>query len=217
MDTLRNLLKPLIQELPEFFNSDLGVLILAAGIVVIVLIIAAMVLKMVRGGGGSKKNVPAQREQSQELDMNACPMPSKSPPAERLLVQGVPVRLRLVVLAPAGSESDIDLTKVGRLLEDAVAGLGKQYVHDRPTVRIWPVQVSHKGFAPTFFRKSGLPAAKGDLSRWVLLAGRCVLGKKSFLLGLGLWADKPCPLGHLTTDADRWPEVCRFRGRVAEE
>jgi hypothetical protein len=98
-----------------------------------------------------------------------------------------------------------------------VPGLGKQYVHDRPAVKIWPVQVSHKGFAPTFFRKSGMSAAKGDLSRWVLLAGRCALGKKSFLLGLGLWADKPCPVGHLTTEADRWPEICRFRGGAAEE
>jgi hypothetical protein len=214
MDTVRNLLKPLIQLFPdsmqELMNSTIGVIALLLVILAVVAIVGAVILKVLKGALAGK-NVPAQREKSQELDLDECPTPAKVPPDERLVVQGVPVRLRLVVVAPAGSESDLDLSKIGSLLDRAVPGLSKQYLHDRPTVKTWPMQVSHKGFAPTFFRKTGMSETKGQVSRWVLLAGRCVVGKKSFLLGLGLWADKPCTVGQLSVDADRWADICRLR------
>ncbi len=222
MDTVRNLLKPLIQMFPdsaqEFLNTDVGTIVLLLAIVVVVALVGAVALSVLKGILGGTKRKPASKPKA-ELDLSAHSRPAAPTPApaQRIFVSGEPVRLRMVVLAPAGSESDLDPTQVAKLLDKAVPGLSKQYAHDQPSVKTLPAQVSVKGFPPTFFRKTGLSAEKGDLSRWVLVAGRCVVGKRSFLLGLALWADKPCSVGHVTVEPDRWQELFRIRTAAEDE
>jgi len=131
----------------------------------------------------------------------------------RLLVEGVPVRLRLVVVAPAGTESDFDQDKIDKLLDRIVPGLGTIFLGDKPRVRIWPTQLSAEGFATHFHRNTILPKGEEQVSKWVVVAGRAKVPDCHVMLGLGLEAIKPTPLGRRTVEAHEWPSVLRVRVR----
>jgi hypothetical protein len=128
-----------------------------------------------------------------------------------LTIESWPVRLRLVVVAPAGKSSDIDAGAVEALLEQVVRGLGAFVKEDKPRIRVWPPQLSKEGFAPTFHRLTHSPDAAGQPSRWILLAGPTPARPRSFLLGLALWADEPTPVSRASVEADRWVDLLRIK------
>ena len=100
-------------------------------------------------------------------------------------MNGEPVRVRLVVVAPTGKQQDpITPDDVPELLDDVVRGLGGFVKADKPRVRVWPPQLSVAGFAPTFHRLVESPDAGKQSSRWVKLAGPARTGKRPILLGL---------------------------------
>ena len=121
----------------------------------------------------------------------------------------VPVRLRLVVLAPAGAERHIDPHEARLILERIVPRLGSVVDSDFPRIRVWPGQLSHKGFSSAFHRHTRKPDPEGAPLRWILVAGRARIGKQPVLVGLGLWADKPNTMGRITLDAHQWMDVLR--------
>lgn len=132
----------------------------------------------------------------------------------RLLVEGVPVRLRLVVIAPPGAGAKIDVEKINRLLNAVLSGLGDIADADKPSVRIWPRQHSYEGFCKIFHNNTVLPENEDETStRWVMLAGRAKIGDKQYLLGLGLEAIKPTTVGRRTLKAHEWASVLRVRVR----
>src|SRR5262245_49649290 len=88
---------------------------------------------------------------------------------QRLLVQGSPMRLRLVVIAPVGKKAFAKDGNVEPVLEDVVPGLGEVALVDKPRVRVWPTQLSIEGFPPTFWRKTQRP--DNQANNWVLVAG----------------------------------------------
>ena len=128
-----------------------------------------------------------------------------------LSVYHVPVRLRLVVVAPAGKEADLDATAAEKLLEGVIPGLGSVVARDRPRIRLWPPQLSHQGFNATFHRCTPKPEPEGQPSRWVLLAGRALAGRQPVLLGLALWAEEPNTLGRMNLEPHQWLDVLRLR------
>lgn len=138
---------------------------------------------------------------------------AKLPPVPRdernylLKVMNVPVRLRLVVIAPVGKKT---IGKVDSALEQILRGLGEVAIDDRPRVRIWPSQLSTTGFAPTFFRLTRKPEAEGRPSRWILLAGPARAGNMPVLLGLAVEADSVSKLGLLTMTESQWNEALRI-------
>ena len=75
----------------------------------------------------------------------------------RLEIERVPVRLRLVIVAPAGKESDVDMNKLDALLDRVVPDLSKVVAADKPRVRRWPMQLSYEGFANHFHRNAIIP------------------------------------------------------------
>jgi hypothetical protein len=129
----------------------------------------------------------------------------------QLRVEGSPARLRLVVIAPAGTASDFDMDELGQMLEKIVQGLGEIYKHDKPRVKVWPTQVSYKGFATHFHNNMKTGAAEGEQTRWVMVAGRVKVGKQQFMLGLALQTIKPNTIARLTVDAHEWTNVLRVR------
>lgn len=139
------------------------------------------------------------------------PPPPGQPGQRRLMVEGVPVRVRLVVVAPVGKEHPIRADQVEDLLEETLPGLKGIVLEDRPRIRVWPPQLSKQGFAPTFHRETEKPESEGRPSRWVLVAGPATAGRRPILLGLALWADTPNTLGRLTLDPLRWGEVLRVQ------
>lgn len=131
----------------------------------------------------------------------------------RLTIEGVPVRLRLVVVAPAGTESVLDEEHLDKLLDRILPGLGGIFLGDKPRVRIWPVQLSHEGFANHLHRNTIIPEGEHQLSKWAVVAGRAKLDDCQVMLGLGLEAIKPTTIGRKTIDSHQWDVMLRVRTR----
>ena len=130
----------------------------------------------------------------------------------QLRVEGVPARLRLLVVAPAGTLSDeIDVDGLADFLEKIVPGLGEIYKYDKPRVKIWPTQVSYQGFGNHFHKNMETGAEEGEQTRWVLVAGRVKVGKRQFMLGMALQTIKPNTVGRRTIDAHEWASILRVR------
>lgn len=181
-------------------------LILGVG-ALIVLLILWLLFKKVFGGKGQQ----AKGEKSLEEDLGSYPAPKPSTGDRQLRVEGVPVRMRLVVVAPAGKDGDVTADDVEEMLDKVLPGLGDICQGDKPRIKVWPRQLSYEGFAKHFQRNMITPEPEGEQSRWVLLGGRVKLGKQQIMLGLGLQAVKPTTVGRRTVDAHEWPTVLRVR------
>jgi hypothetical protein len=153
-------------------------------------------------------------ERELDIDLDACPLPVRPPGDRCLTVYHLPARLRLVVVAPAGREGDVDATAVEKLLDLVVPGLGQVAVEDRPRIRVWPAQLSHQGFSAAFYRHLRKAAGRGEPSRWVLVAGKAQVGRQPVMLGLGLWADQPNTIDRVTLgEPHQWLDVLRLKER----
>ncbi|HZZ78449.1 MAG TPA: hypothetical protein VFE62_08010 [Gemmataceae bacterium] len=202
--------KDLVDILPENLRAyALYILGGAACIgVLFVLIILAGVVRLLLGG---KKEKPEDRSDLTE-DLTTYPDLKSRPGDTQLRAEGSPVRLRLVVLAPAGN-AEIDEDSIPKILEEVVAGMGAIYKNDKPRVKIWPKQVSYQGFATFFHSHTETGASEKEQTRWVLVAGRIKVGKTQYMLGLGMQTIKPNPIGRRTVDAHEWSNVLRVRVR----
>jgi hypothetical protein len=148
-----------------------------------------------------------------EEHLGDYPRPKPSTGDRQLLIERVPCRLRLVAIAPAGKADDIDEDEIADMLNRVVYGLGEIFETDKPRVRIWPMQVSYQGFARHFHRNMITPEEENEPSPWVIVAGRCKLGKRQIMLGLAALAMKPTTVGRRTYDSHEWAEAVRVRNR----
>jgi hypothetical protein len=184
-------------------------LVLGVGLVgaIVLLLVLLFVVRMLFGGK-AKRKVPSLEEH-----LGTYPPLTSSGGDRRLTVEGVPVRLRLVVLAPAGKQSELEPENVEGTLERVLPGLGQICKYDKPRVRIWPMQLSYQGFTKHFHRNTFVPEGEGELSPWVVVAGRAKLGKNQVMVGLALQAFKPTTVGRLTLEAHEWESKLRVRVR----
>jgi hypothetical protein len=142
-------------------------------------------------------------------DLTAYP-PPPSAAGQQLTVQGLPVRVRLVVVAPVGRQSVDGGGGVEPLLDRVVRGLGTAVRQDQARVRTWPLGLSNAGFTPTFFRRTLRPEPAGTPSHWILLAGPARAGTQPILLGLALLADEANRMGNVAVQQNRWNEWLRM-------
>ncbi len=138
------------------------------------------------------------------------PAPGKPGP-RRLTVEGLPVRVRLIVVAPVGRSRPIDPESVNDLLNNVVRGLKEIIQKDKPRIRVWGPQLSNTGFAPIFHRLAETQTEDGEASHWVLVAGPASAAGQPILLGLAVHADEANELGKLTVSAERWAETVRVQ------
>jgi hypothetical protein len=214
MEELRKTLAPLTDWMPAGLRDQFAVEIwwlIYLGLAVLLLLLLFLILRgMVRGLlGGKRQKVPWERKLRENLA--ACPLPTTPQGNLVLSVLHLPVRVRLVVVAPAGRDAEIDAVHAEKLLDRLVPGLGKVIERDRPWIRVWPAQLSHQGFMVTFHRCTPIPEGEDRPTRWILLAGRTLLGKQSFLLGLGLWADEANTIGRKNMEPHQWLDLLRLR------
>ena len=197
-------------QLPESVASYVWYGILGVG-ALLVLVVLLKILGAIFGGRKAKASakIPNLKE-----DLADYPALKSSTGDRQLRIEGVPVRLRLVVVAPGGSEAEANLDDLAKMLDRVVSGLGTIYTHDKPRVREWPVQLSFEGFSNHFHRQTIIPdEADGEQSVWVVLAGRAKLGKFQVFIGLALQAIKPTTIGRKTIEAHEWDSVLRVRVR----
>ncbi len=185
--------------------------VLGVAVLVAFLLLAAVGGAIWRALFRRRKKTEEDWDRELRENLEACPLPPAVPGPRQLTVYHVPVRLRLVVVAPAGHEGDVDATAVENLLDLVLPGLGDIAREDRPRIRVWPPQFSQQGFGIAFFRRAIRPEREGEPSRWVLVAGRAQVGRNPVLLGLGLWAEQPNTLGHITLEPRQWLDVVRLR------
>jgi hypothetical protein len=210
MGSIQERLRPLIDLLPEsarpYWWAILGSLALLA-----VLILLAVVRGLFRALFG-KRQAPSE-DWARRLgeDLSTYPPPAPFVGKRRLTVYHIPVRLQLAVLAPAGTEAEVDVSQVALLLDRVVPGLGNLAAEDHTRVRLWPPQLSQQGFATAFFRLTRTPQAEGRPSRWVLVAGRSLSSQPPYLLGLALLADEPNTLGRIPLEPHQWLDVLRLK------
>jgi hypothetical protein len=173
--------------------------------IVIGLLVALLVIARI---AGSRKKRPPDLEKGLREDLRAYPPPPAATGPRRLTVNGEPVRLRLVVVAPTGKLQDpISPDQVPELLDEVFHGLGGFVPTDKPRIKIWPPQLSVAGFAPTFHRLVESPDPEGTPSRWVKLAGPARTRQRPILLGLAFLADQACKLGDLHVETTEWGEL----------
>ena len=195
--------------LPEGVNSFLdnggwyGVLGVLGLIVVLVL------WKIGRALFGRQERRPESLDLTENFD--EYPQLPPSTGDRRLLAEGVPVRLRLVVLAPSGKDAKIDPDAVYPILERVLPGFGAIAKHDKPRVRVWPKQLSYEGFANLFHRNTPTPEGENNPSAWVMIAGRTPL--PGIMVGVAVQALRETTIGRKTLKAHDWPSVLRVRVR----
>jgi hypothetical protein len=171
------------------------------------LIILFFIARLIFGRGKGK----ADKESKLAERLTEYPDLKPSTGDRQLRIEGVPVRMRLVVVAPAGTASEVDMDDIPDMLERIVPGLGEIYKYDKPRVKVWPTQVSYQGFA-TFFHRNTLTGAKdGEQTRWAMAAGRVKLCKQQVMLGLALQSVKPNTVGRRTVDSHEWASMLRVR------
>jgi hypothetical protein len=178
----------------------------------ILLLIGCLVGKRVLAALGGSRPKKSSGEELEE-DLRLIPAPPPLTGDRRLTVEGVPVRLRLVVAAPAGRAQEIDAPSVRQILDQVLPGLSKIADDDVPRTRIWPAQLSYEGFANKFHKNTPVPEGEHQPSRWVLMAGRAQLDKNQVLLGLALQAAQPTTVGRLRLDKYQWTTFLRIRTR----
>jgi hypothetical protein len=186
--------------LPEALRP-FGSVVLVGAMAAIGLIVILVLLKKLRG---SKKYDP---DAGLDVNLSEFPAPPK-PGAYRLLFEGQPVRIRLVVLAPSGRGSKITADMAEGLLESVLPGLGAVAQADKPRISIWPSQLSVAGFAPTFFRHVHV---MGKMNPWVRIAGPAKTAPATVCLGLGLLFAESQHAGTRVMTEAKWPELLRIQ------
>ena len=156
---------------------------------------------------GGKKKSHKDLEKSQREILDDYPPAPKAGGSRTLLLDGLAVRVRLVVVAPMGKQQDrITADDVPELLNDVLRGLGKVVEGDKARIRVWPGQLSTGGFAPAFFRLVESPDDEGKKSHWIRVAGPAKAAGRPILLGLALYADEINKLGRLPLEGKEWVE-----------
>ncbi|HEY8505786.1 MAG TPA: hypothetical protein VIL46_14470 [Gemmataceae bacterium] len=161
-----------------------------------------------------RRRRPVRRDPEAGLreDLAEYPPPPPATGEARLTFNGRPVRVRLVVVAPSGNLGPrLTPEDVPELLEQVLPGVGAVLRADRPRLRVWPPELSARGFAPRFYRLVRTPEEESEESRWVLSAGPVKAGRRIVLLGLAMLADRPAVAAQIDLGSDEHPNVLRVQ------
>jgi hypothetical protein len=209
MEKFRTTLAPLTDWLPPDVLPWMPIeawWLLELVVVLAALLIVGYFLRAVgRGLLGRRRQTEWDRGLRQDLE--SCPIANG--PAV-LSVYHVPVKLRLVVVAPAGKGSVVEKEIVDLLLDRVIPGLGMVVEHDHPRVCIWPAQLSTMGFTNSFHRCTPTGQGEPQPAPWVLLAGRAQGGGQSLFVGLGLWSETATTLGRKNLEPHQWLDVLKM-------
>ena len=160
-----------------------------------------------------KKEESVAAPPSLAIDVTQLAQPGPPPGDVQVAVYNIPMRLVLVVLAPAGREGKIPPNEA---LGDVIDAIAPNFMRvlDRhsPQFRRWPPQLSSQGFTQVFFTNVPLPGEGGKGTPWCSLAGRVETPGGSVLAGLVLVAEKPNSLGQIAvSQTGQWLDILRVK------
>ncbi len=201
MDHLQEYLKPVIDLLPEPLQ-DYWLAIFFAAALVVLLPLAWYQRRLLRALLLPRRPVQEQPQLDEDL-ANFVPPPGMLGP-RRLFIEGVPGRLRLVVVAAPGKGATIPEAAIGEVLDQVRWGLAAIARQDQAAFRVWPGQLSAHGFPAVFHRQLHKAEPEGQPSHWVLLAGPTPPRPQSVLLGLAVWTEAATTIGLLSMDTGLW-------------
>ena len=71
----------------------------------------------------------------------------------------------------------------------------------------------HQGFAAAFRRFTQRPDPENQVSRWVLVMGKALIGQRPIAIGLACLADRDNTLNRVVIEQPhQWMEVVRIKG-----
>jgi hypothetical protein len=196
--------------LPDLQNLPNAVLLggaVAAALFVLLLIVIVFLLFRRRA---------RQPEAAQpDLRIDVAALPAQGPPdvGPQLEFYGTPVRLAVLVLAPAGRNNPLpaegDLPAV---LDDLLPSFTAVVAAHQSLIRLWPYQLSTQGFVSSFFANVRLPGDRGKGTPWCAVAGRFEAGNQQFLAGLVCVSRRPNSLSQVTVaHVGQWMDVLRIK------
>lgn len=199
-------------ELQKIVQSASGLPIgkIVAGLVILVAIVAVLaILKRLR----ARKAEPA--EPPPDLRIDVASLPRSRPPlgGATLHCLHVPVRLAVLVLAPAGRIRQLPpREQLAETVENLVPGLGRVLSTHAPLVRYWPGQMSVRGFTNTFFTNVRLPGDGGKGTPWCAAAGMFKVDGQPMMAGLVMTAETPINIGQTVVEREtQWLDVLRVK------
>jgi hypothetical protein len=202
-----------MDELWQFWNELSDKMLVggtALAVVLALLLFVVMFLLFRRRGARADLAEP-------DLRIDLTFLPDHGPPSDgpRLEYYGTPVRLVVLVLAPAGRHSPIPAAEeLPELIDSLVPGLWAVVEAHRPVVRCWPFQLSTQGFAHAFFKHVQLPGDRGKGTPWSAVSGRFETGTRQLLAGIVCVADRPNSLSQITVaHVGQWLDVLRVRNQ----
>jgi len=187
-----------------------AMVVIALAVVVVVLLLAIFIFLIVTAR--RRQRLPSS---SIDLTIDVTQLPAGGPPSDGPTLEfcGMPVRLAVVVLAPAGRNAHLPPeNKLTGVLDDLAPGLSSVVLSHRPILRVWPTQLSTQGFVHAFFNHLQLPGDRGKGTPWCCAAGRFDAGDQQLLVGILCAANKPNSLSQVTVgNVGQWMEVLRVR------
>jgi hypothetical protein len=214
MESIQEALQPLIDLLPERLRPYW--LAIYGGIALVILLpLAWYKRKFLKALVGIR---PRPVKEAPKLDEVLAAYPPPPPPgSRRLLVEGIPARIRLVVVPPLGKGSFIKEEDIEELLNHLRYGLGSIARQDQAVFRVWPPQLSAHAFPAIFNRLVHSPDPEGRPSRWVLLAGPTPPRPRPLLLGMALLTDEPTTIGRMTMEPSQWVSLLQIHNLETPE
>ena len=153
--------------------------------------------------------------QQPDLTIDLVQLGVAAPPAglSRLEVYGTPVRLRVVVIAPAGRhQSSVHHEDIPILLNQFMPGLLEIFQSHQPLCRCWPAQLSSQGFAQSFLNHVSLPGNRGKGTPWTSIVGKFHVGEQIFLIGIVCCSETSNSLSQFIVEHEgQWFDTLRIR------
>jgi hypothetical protein len=182
---------------------------IVAGIVVIVVVLA--VVRWMRTG----RKVRRQPEPDLFVDVGQLDAAGPSLQGPRIEFYGTPVRLAVLVVAPAGRHGELPPAGVlPSLMDRLVPGLPNVVADHQPLICRWPAQLSTQGFAQSFFNQVALPGDRGKGTPWCSIAGKLQVGDRLFVVGLVCCASQSNGLSQVVVQHEgQWLDILRIRDK----
>lgn len=202
-----------MQEFIDTIQNLSGPMIYYGIVTIVVLLGFGLAVGMVKGFIKRQKRSDRSCEDSLAIDIEklpAQPMPKGGPILE---FYNSPVRVALVVIAPAGTGAVTpSADRWNDAFDSVVPGLAKVINAHRPAIRTWPTQLSVSGFASKFFQHVPLPGNGGKGTTYSSVAGTFEMEDRPMLVGLVLESRAPDNHGQYTINSpSEWLGILRVR------